>query len=138
MWFIRIIWIKSNVKIYWTNTYTGIWSNFLSKTIPIHGPIQKSDLYYSYLRYHFSWLQQAVAKNIFLSQKFSFDFKIIDPVDNGFSPNEIIINFHIYDQSIVTFGLRGLCLWFLNTSHVNSLYRFRKLVVEKVKIYLCI
>ena len=121
------------------NTYTSRWSNFRSKLTPIHGPIHKYDLNYSYSRGHFSRLPQAFAKNnVFLSQKVSYDSKIIDPIINGFSPNEVRNNFHIYDQSIVTFGIRGLCSGFSNTSHVDSLDRFRKLFVDKVKTYLWI
>ena len=58
---------------------------------------------------------------------------IIDPVINVFSHNEVKINLHICYHSIVNFGKRGLCLAFSNTSHVDSLYRFRKSVVGKVK-----
>ena len=120
-------------------TYTGKWSNFRSKPAPIHGPIHKSDLNYSYSRSHFSWLPQAfVKRNVFLSHKVSYDSKIIDPVINWFSPNEVRIHFHIYDQSIVTFGIRVLWFGFSDTSHVESLDRFGKLVFDKVKNDLCI
>ena len=40
---------------------------------------------------------------------------------------------HIYDQSIVTFGINGLCLGFSKTSHVDVLDKFIKTVVYKVK-----
>ena len=40
---------------------------------------------------------------------------------------------HIYDQSIVTFGINGLCLGFSKTSHVDVLDNFIKTVVYKVK-----
>ena len=59
---------------------------------------------------------------------------IIDPVTNGFIPIEVKSNFYICDNSILTFGKRGLCLGFSNNSHVESLYRFRKSVVDKVKL----
>ena len=42
--------------------YTGRRSNFRSKTTPIHGPVHKYYLNYSYSRSHFSRLPQAVAK----------------------------------------------------------------------------
>ena len=63
---------------------------------------------------------------------------IIDPVINGFNPNEVNIHWHFCDYSIVDFGIRGLCLGFSNSSHVDSLVRFRKSVVHKVKTDLCI
>ena len=70
------------------NIYIGRRSNFCSKPTPIHGPIHKSDLNYSYSISHFSMLPKAVAKNIIycLSQKVVHASKIIDPVINGFSP----------------------------------------------------
>ena len=61
----------------------------------------------------------------------------MDPVINGFSPNEVKIHFHICDHSIVTFGIRELCLVFSNTSHIETLDRFRKPVVDKAKTDLC-
>ena len=72
------------------NTYTYRRSNFRSKPTPTHVPVQKSDLNYSYSRSHFSRLTQAVAKIIIyrFSQKVSYASKIIDPVINGFSPND--------------------------------------------------
>ena len=48
------------------NTYTGRRNNFRSKPTPIHGPVHKSDLNYSYSRSHFSRLPQAVAKKEFI------------------------------------------------------------------------
>ena len=53
------------------NTYTGRRSNLCSKSAPIHGPVHKYDLNYSYSRSQFSSLPQAVAKKIMysLSQK---------------------------------------------------------------------
>ena len=46
------------------NTYTVRRSNFRSKSTPIYGPVQNSDLNYSYSRSHFSRLPQAVDKKI--------------------------------------------------------------------------
>ena len=65
------------------NTYTGRKSNFRSKPTPIHGPVQKSDLNYSYQISLFSILPQAVAKKIIyrLYHKFSNTSNIIDPVN---------------------------------------------------------
>ena len=51
---------------------------------------------------------------------------MIDPVIIGFSTNKVKIHLHIRDHSIINFGIRGLCLEFSNTSHVESLDRFRK------------
>ena len=90
------------------NTYTGRRSGSRSKPTPINGPVHKNYLNYSYSTSHFSRLPQAVAKKIIcpLFQKISNDSKIIDPVINGFSPNDESINLHIYDHSIVTFVIR--------------------------------
>ena len=57
---------------------------------------------------------------------------MIDTVINGFSLNKVRSHFHICDFSIVTFGIRGLCLGFSNTYHVDGLDRIRKSVVDKV------
>ena len=53
-------------------------------------------------------LPQAVAKIFInhLSQKVSYDSKRIDPVIDGFSPNDESINLHTFDTSIVKFGIR--------------------------------
>ena len=59
---------------------------------------------------------------------------MIDPVVNGFSPNEVRSHLQICDHLIIAFGKRGFCLGFSNTSHVDSLDRFRKSVVEKFKL----
>ena len=67
------------------------------------------------------------------SQEVSHASKIIDLVINGFSPKDVSINLHICDHSIVKFGIRGKCLGFSNTSHVDSLDRFRISVSDKVK-----
>ena len=109
-------------------TYTGRRSNFCSKPVPIHGPVYKSNFIYSYSRSHFSWLPQAVAKKLiyFLSQKDSYSSKIIYPVLNGFSTNEVISHLHICDHSIITLSIIGFCLGFSNTSHVDILDKFRK------------
>ena len=56
-----------------------------------------------------------------MSQKVSYTSKIFDKVINGFSPHELGTRLHIRDHSIVTFGKRGLCLRFSNTSHVEIL-----------------
>ena len=60
---------------------------------------------------------------------------MIDTVVNGFSTNEVKINLHICDHSIITIGIIGLCLDFSKISHVDSLYRFRKTVIYEVKYY---
>ena len=57
---------------------------------------------------------------------------IIYSVINVFIPNAVSIHLHIWDHSIVAVGKRGLGLGFSNTSHVDSLNRFRKLVTRKV------
>ena len=41
------------------NTYTGIRSNFRSRPTPIHGPVHKSDLSYSYSTSNFITLPKA-------------------------------------------------------------------------------
>ena len=58
---------------------------------------------------------------------------MIDPDIIGFSDNELKTHFQNFDHSIITFGLRGLCLGFSNTSHVESLGRFTKTVVDTFK-----
>ena len=72
------------------NTYTGRSSNFRSKPTPIHAPVQKSDMNYSYSRISFSRLPQAVDNKLInrLSQKVGYASKIIDPVIYGFSSND--------------------------------------------------
>ena len=62
-----------------------------------------------------------------MSQKVSYTSKITDTVINEFIPHEVTSHSHIWDHSIVTFGIRGFCVRFLNTSHVDSLYRFKKI-----------
>ena len=76
--------VKSEYIVH--NTYTVRRSNFRSKSIPIHGPVHKYDLNYSYSRSHFSRLPKSVAKELIncLYQKVSYYCKIID---HGFNPN---------------------------------------------------
>ena len=69
-----------------------------------------------------------------MSQKASYDFKKIDPVINGFNPHEVRNHLNIYTHSVVKFGIRGLCLGLSIISLVESLYRFRKSVFDKVII----
>ena len=57
----------------------------------------------------------------------------MDPVINGFIPNEVTSHFQICYHPIVKFVIRGLCLGFSSTSHVDILDRFRKSVVNEVK-----
>ena len=45
---------------------------------------------------------------------------------------------HIYNDSIITFGIRGFYLGFSNTSRVDSLDRFRNSVVDKFKTEVCV
>ena len=73
-----------------------------------------------------------------MSQKVSYASNIIDIVINLFIPNEVTIHLQICEHSIVTYGIRGLCIGFSDTSHVDSLDRFIKSVVDKVKIDVCI
>ena len=117
------------------NTYTVRRNNFRSKPTTIHGPVHKSYSNYLYSRSHFSRLQQAVAKKIFyhLSQKVSYSSKIIDPVINGFSPNEATSHLHNCDHKNFTSCIRVLCLGFSSTSNVDNLYTFRISVVDKVR-----
>ena len=58
---------------------------------------------------------------------------MLDPVINGFSANELKINLHICYHSIITFFIRVFGLGFSNNDHVDSLYRFRKTGIDKVK-----
>ena len=122
------------------NRYIGRRRNFYSKPTPIYGSCHKSDFNYSYLRSKFSRLPQSVSKNEFycLYQKVSYGSKTIDPVINGFITHEGISHLHICTNSIVTSGIRVLCLGLLNTYNVGSLDRFRKSVVDKVKTEVCI
>ena len=82
---------------------------------------------YSYLISHFIRLPQSVAKQLIysLSQKVIYASKIIDPVINGFSTNNVSINLNICYHSIITFGIREKGLGFSKASHVDILDRFR-------------
>ena len=51
----------------------------------------------------------------------------LDLVINLFSHNEVKNHFHICDNSIFTFGIRGLYLEFRKTSHIDSLDMFKKI-----------
>ena len=51
---------------------------------------------------------------------------IIDTVNIWCITNVVRSRLHICDRLIFTFGIRGLCLEFSNTSHVESLDRSRK------------
>ena len=83
-----------------------------------------------------SQLPQAFSKGCInqLSRKGSYASAMIHPVINGLSPNEVRSNLQIFDNPIIDFEKIGLCLGFSNTSHVESLYRFRKSVDNKVKL----
>ena len=73
------------------NKFTGRRINFCSKPTPIHGPVHKYDLNYSYSRINFSRLPQSAVKKIIyrLSQKASNDSKTTDTVINRFSTNDL-------------------------------------------------
>ena len=106
IWFVRIIWIQSGFKSIGHNTYTEIRSNVHSKPTPIHVQFHKYDFNYSYSRSHFSRLPQEVAKKVYcLLQKVSYASKIIDRIINVFSTNYASSHLHIYNHSIVTFGI---------------------------------
>ena len=87
------------------NTYTDRKIHICSKPTPIHGPFHKSDLNYSYSRSHFSWLTQAVAKELInqLSRKNRYAYMKIDTGINEFSSNELKSYLYIWDHSIVNF-----------------------------------
>ena len=106
----------------------------------MHGLVHKSDFNYSYSRSSFSRLPQAVSNKLIcrFSQKFSRASKITDPVIIGFSPNDESIHLNICDHSIIIFGIGENNLRCSNTSHVDSLYRFRRIFFDKVKRYICI
>ena len=91
-----------------------------------------------YSRRHFSWLPQAVSKRLInsLSYTVSYASMIIGPFISGFAPNEVRNNFQICDNSMITLGKRGFCLVFSEISRVDSLDRFRGVVVEKVHNYI--
>ena len=78
-------WSRVRKKSIVHNTYTGIISNFRSKSTPIHGTVYKYYLKFSYSRSNFSWLPQAVSKGIIkrLSHKVRYADIMINPVING-------------------------------------------------------
>ena len=117
------------------NTYAGRRSNLRSKPTPINIPVHKYDLNFSYSTSHFSWLPQEVSKGLinFVSKKVSYAYMMIVPIINGFSRNKIKRHLQIYDNSIITFGIRRLYLRFSKNYHVDSLHKFRKTVVDKAK-----
>ena len=120
--------------------YTGRRSNFCSKSTPIHEPAHKSHLNYSYSISHFIILPQAVAKLLMycLSQKVSNASKIIDPVINGFIPNDVPSNLHIFKNSNFTFRTIEKCIGSSNNYYADSLDIFRGSVVDKAKAEICI
>ena len=73
-----------------------------------------------------------------MSHKVSYASKIIDLVINGFSPNYVSSHLHICYHSIVEILIREKFIGFSNTYCVDSLDRFRRSVVDKVKKYICI
>ena len=85
--------------------------------------------------YHKQFLKKSIYR---FNNKVRYASKTIDPVINGFIPNEVRRNLHICDHSIVTFCIRGFCLGFSSTYRVDSLDGFRKSVVDKVKRDICI
>ena len=54
---------------------------------------------------------------------------MIGPVINVFGHYEVRINLIICDHSIILFGIIGFYVGFSNTSHVDSLDIFSKVVV---------
>ena len=80
---------------------------------------------------------QLLADFVCLSRKVSYASKKVYPVINVFNPREVRSNSYICYHSILIFGIRVLCLGFSKTSHIDSLDRFRKLVVDKVITKLC-
>ena len=66
------------------NKYTARIRNLSYKPTPKHRAASKSELNLSYSRNHFSWLSQAVSKELinFLSQKVTHSSTFIDPVIN--------------------------------------------------------
>ena len=117
------------------NKYTGRISYFCLETTPIDVTVQRYDSNYSYTRSHSSKLSQSVANKLVhcLTQKLSYDFRIIYLVINLFSPIVVRSHLHMCCHSIVTFGIREFCLRLFNTSHVDISDGFRKSVVDQVK-----
>ena len=60
----------------------------------------------------------------------------IDPIIDGFSTNEVKGYLQICDHSIINLWIRGFCLGFSDTSNIDILHRFRKSVVDEVKLYI--
>ena len=116
------------------NTYTGRMRYFCSKLTHIHGPVNKPELQLSYSRRHVSWLPQVIYKRIInsLSQKVIYVSMMIDQVISEFSPNKGISYLNICDNSIINVWKQCFYLGFSNTSNAESLYGFRKVVIEKV------
>ena len=84
------VFIQEQIKWEW-HVLIYFKNNFRSKSAPMHVPVHKYDLNYSYLIIHFSLLPQSVTKEIIKhsSQKFSYASTIIDLGISGFSPNEV-------------------------------------------------
>ena len=61
---------------------------------------------------------------------------MIDPVTNGFGSDKVRIHLQIFCHQIINFSKILFCIRFSNTSCVESLETFRKLVVENVKLYI--
>ena len=82
------------------NIFTGIRGNFRKKQTPIYVPVNKTELHFSHSSRHFSLLPQAVSKRLIncLSQKFNYDYMVVDTVINGFIHNEVRSCFHIFDH----------------------------------------
>ena len=64
-----------------------------------------------------------------MSNKYSYASMMIGPVINVFGHYEVRINLIICDHSIILFGIIGFYVGFSNTSHVDSLDIFSKVVV---------
>ena len=72
---------------------------FVQNQKTIHGPVQKFDFNCSYSRSRFIRLPQAISKKHYcLCHTDSYASKIIDPVINEFSPNDVSSHFHICDH----------------------------------------
>ena len=63
---------------------------------------------------------------------------VIDLVITRFITNVVRSHFSICDHSIINFVKRGFCFGFSNTSHVDSLDRFRKSVVDNDEVEISI
>ena len=80
-------WVRSECIVH--NTYIARIRNLSYKPTPIHRAASIYELNLSYSRSHFSWLPQAVSKELidFLYQKVTYYSMFIDPVINWFSTN---------------------------------------------------